>query len=112
MNIDIGLSCFKVVNVCCTYLSHFFGVTWYQVSKLRIDLEGRRCGSIDPWHFVNEQGQPLHFRLPIRIHAPHSICQRLATCINFGRDWTFVQVHNGTANRKVLIKLILQVRTE
>ena len=112
MNIHIRLGRFKVIDIGGTHLSHLLRMTRNQMSKLRIDLEGRWCSCIDPWHFVYQQCQPLHFRFPMGIHTPDCISQWLATCIHFRSDRALVHVHDGTANGQVLAELILQVRTE
>ena len=109
VNIDIRFRCLKVIDICCTHLSHIFGMPWNQVCKLSIHLEGRRRSRSHPWHFIYQQGQPLQLRFPTCIHTPDSICQRFATRIHFGGQWLLFQVHNSSTYYQILVKLILQM---
>ena len=73
VNIDIRLCRLKIIDIGRSHLSHFLRMTWNQVSKLRIHLEGRRSRRINPWHLIDQQRQPLHFCLPTCIQTPNGI---------------------------------------
>ena len=109
VNIDIRFRGLKVIDICSSHLPHIFGMTWNQMCKLGIYLEGRRRRRRHPWHLINQQRQPLQLRFPTRIYAPNGIRQRFATCIHLGGQWFLFQVHNRSTHNQVLVKLILQV---
>ena len=112
MNIYIGFRCLEIIHISGTHLSYFFCMPRYQVCELGIDLEGGRGCCINPRYFVYQQCQPLHFRFPMGIHTPYRVCQRLATRIHFGRQWSLVHVHNRTTNSEIFVELIFQMCAE
>ena len=101
MDIYIGCSILKVIDVSCSYRSYVIGVSRYKMCKLRIDREGGRCSSSDPRYFIDGIGEPLHLRFPTSVNAPDCVGQGLITCVDFCCERPFTQVHNSSAEYEV-----------
>ena len=52
VNIDIRFRGLKVINICSSHLPYIFGMTWNQMCKLGIYLEGRRRRRRHPRHLI------------------------------------------------------------
>ena len=110
VDIDIGLCGLEVVDVGRSGLAHVTRVARNEVRKLAVDSQRRRLCRGHPGDFVQQVRQPHKLRLVAAVQSPNGITQRLHTRVHFRRQRAFAEVHDSTAEHKVLAELVLQMR--
>ena len=112
MDVYIGGGGFEIIDIRSADSAYVAGVTRDEMRKLGVDGEGGRSGGGDPRDLVDGIGEPLHLGLPTSVDTPDGVRQRFGSGVYFGRQRTFAQVHDRSADQQVFVELILQMGAE
>ena len=80
-----------------------------ELCKLSGERDLRRLRTMQQRQAVEHVGEPLRLLLPVHVQTPDGVVERLLAHIYFRGERLFLQMHQRTAQREVLVEVVLPV---